>query len=338
MKNMKRKGIFIGALMGVLILSLAVAAAPPAPKGEKVIIAGTVANKDQWVAKSLVIFKEYVEANTSIKVDIFDSGQLGGDKEVVEGIKYGTATMCVPTAAVMGNFVKQYNILSLPFLFKTQEMGDKILQGQFGKKLKASVENAGYKCLGIGDQGYRHTTNNVRPITKLEDYKGLKIRTMENPAHLDTYRALGANPTPMAVTELFSALQQGIVDGQENPLSVIVARKFNEVQKYLTLDAHFADYLVYVISKNFYDGLNAKEKKVLQEGVNKAVEYSQKAVKEDDAKALQTLRQSSMKVSEMAPGERVRIVQAVQPVLKKYRSQAGAALFDSLMKEIKKYK
>ncbi len=163
-------------------------------------------------------------------MQIYPSNQLGNDQEALEQIKFNAVQMNLPSPAVLGNIVKDFNILTLPFIFPNEEIANQVVDGEWGKMLSSKLEKAGYVGLGYGNFGFRHVTNNVRPISKVSDMDGLKLRTMQNRAHLDAFRSLGANPTPMAFSELFSSLQQGVVDGQENPYTNIYSQRLYEVQ------------------------------------------------------------------------------------------------------------
>ena len=249
------------------------------------------------------LFEKYVEEKTGgeIQVDLYPSTQLGSDKEVLESIKVGIAQMNLPGPAVLGGFVKDATILSLPYLFDSQEIADKVVDGPWGQALSKKLEKAGFVGLGYGDFGYRNVTNNVRPITKLEDFDGLKLRVMQNPSHIAVFRALGANPTAMALPEVFSACQQGVIDGQENPLKNIASNKFHEVQKYLTLSQHAYEWVLFVVGKRWFDKLTPEQQQIIQEGCDIAKDYMRKAVQQDDAEALEEIKAAGVQVTELSP-------------------------------------
>nr|WP_277422701.1 TRAP transporter substrate-binding protein [Photobacterium sanguinicancri] len=198
-------------------------------------------------------FEKYVEDNTDISVTIYPSNQLGNDQEALEQIKFNAVQMNLPSPAVLGNIVKDFNILTLPFIFPNDDVANQVVDGEWGQELSSKLEKAGYVGLGYGNFGFRHVTNNVRPIKTIADMDGLKLRTMQNKAHLDAFRSLGANPTPMAFSELFSSLQQGVVDGQENPYTNIYSQRLYEVQKYVSDTGHVYSWVVFVVGKKFYD-------------------------------------------------------------------------------------
>ncbi|MGY0398972.1 MAG: TRAP transporter substrate-binding protein [Ostreibacterium sp.] len=283
-------------------------------------------------------FKKYVEHNTSINVKIFPSNQLGNDQEALGQIKFNTIQMNLPSPAVLGNFIKDFNILTLPFIFPNEDIANKVVDGEWGKELSSKLEKAGYVGLGYGNFGFRHVTNNIRPITSVEDFKGLKLRTMQNKAHLDAFRALGANPTPMAFSELFSALQQGVVDGQENPYTNIYSQKLYEVQKYISNTGHVYSWVVFVVGKKFYDGLSVSEKKVMQKATHLAIEYMRASVKSQDEKSLQAMIDEGLVYTVLSPEVKSEMRQKVAPIVQKYAGKINPILYNKLIKEVNKLK
>lgn len=292
--------------------------------------------ESHFEVRAMKLFKEHVESKTNgeIKVDLYPATQLGNDKEVLESIKVGVAHMNLPGPAVLGNFVKDFTVVGLPYLFATQEIADEVCDGPWGQALLKKLEAAGFVGLGFGDFGYRHVTNNVRPITKLEDIKGLKIRVMQNPSHLATFRTLGANPTAMAFSEVFSGLQQGVIDGQENPLKNITSNKLYEVQKHLTLTGHVYEWIVFVVGKKFYDSLTPEQRTVMQEATVIARDYMRTAVKQDDAEALEEIRKAGVQVVELTPAEAARIREAALKTVEVEANKINAQLYQDLQKAI----
>ena len=283
--------------------------------------------------RGMRLFEKYVEEKTNgdIQVDLYPATQLGNDKEVLDSIKVGVAQMNLPGPAVLGGFVKDMTILSLPYLFETQEIADKVVDGPWGQKLLDKLKKAGFIGLGYGDFGYRNVTNNVREIAKLEDFNGIKLRVMQNPSHIAVFRALGANPTAMAMSEVFSACQQGVIDGQENPLKNISSNKFHEVQKYLTLSNHAYEWILFVVGKKWFEALPVEQQQIIQEGCDIAKDYMRKAVKADDAEALEEIKASGVKVTELDPAEVKRIRDKAWSVVEKEGNKINKELFSELM-------
>ena len=292
--------------------------------------------ENHFEVRGMRLFEKYVEEKTGgeIQVDLYPSTQLGSDKEVLESIKVGIAQMNLPGPAVLGGFVKDTTILSLPYLFDSQEIADKVVDGPWGQALSKKLEKAGFVGLGYGDFGYRNVTNNVRPITKLEDFDGLKLRVMQNPSHIAVFRALGANPTAMALPEVFSACQQGVIDGQENPLKNISSNKFHEVQKYLTLSQHAYEWVLFVVGKRWFDNLTPEQQQIIQEGCDIAKDYMRKAVQEDDAGALEEIKAAGVQVTELTPEEAKRIKDTAWKVVEEEGNKVNKEFFAELLKAI----
>lgn len=292
--------------------------------------------ENHFEVRGMRLFEKYVEEKTGgeIQVDLYPSTQLGSDKEVLESIKVGIAQMNLPGPAVLGGFVKDTTILSLPYLFDNQEIADKVVDGPWGQALSKKLEKAGFVGLGYGDFGYRNVTNNVRPITKLEDFDGLKLRVMQNPSHIAVFRALGANPTAMALPEVFSACQQGVIDGQENPLKNISSNKFHEVQKYLTLSQHAYEWVLFVVGKRWFDNLTPEQQQIIQEGCDIAKDYMRKAVQQDDAEALEEIKAAGVQVTELTPEEAKRIKDTAWKVVEEEGNKVNKEFFAELLKAI----
>ncbi|HRV99730.1 MAG TPA: DctP family TRAP transporter solute-binding subunit, partial [Aminobacteriaceae bacterium] len=218
------------------------------------INAGIGLNDKSAQFQSLQYFKEVVEKNSDGKIEVvlFHSSQLGDDRNMMEALKMGTQEMTCPSTAPMTAFINAFKIYDLPFIFANEEVADYILDGPVGKKLLDMLPDQGLVGLAYWENGFRMLTNSSRPVQSPEDLKGMKIRTMENPIHLAAFRTMGANPTPMAFGELFSAMQQKVVDGQENPWGTIFLQNFFEVQKYATDTGHVYSPFVLLIWKKFW--------------------------------------------------------------------------------------
>lgn len=227
---------------------------------------GMPPDEEEALHRGVVIFKKMVEQKTAgrVKVDIYPASQLGKEREQFEGVKLGTIEMCMIAEGPMAGFIPEIMVVGIPYLYANEITAWRSLDGSFGKALFEEMKKkTGVRALGIGENGFRNFTNKVRPIKSPDDMKGLKIRTMENPAHMAMVKALGAGATPIAWGEVYMALQQGVVDGQENPVSVIEAMKFNEVQKYLTLDGHVYSILPILINDKFFMSLPPDIQKII---------------------------------------------------------------------------
>lgn len=235
---------------------------------------------------------------------------------------------------IIGNFSKEFGLLSLPYLFDNEAQVEAVVEGEFGRRLLADLEKIGYVGLGFGNFGFRHTTNSKKPINTVEDMKGLKIRTMTTPIHLEVFEAMGANPTPMAFSELFSALQQGVVDGQENPLMNIYANKLHEVQKYLTLDGHVFTFVTFVVSKDWYDKLDSGNQQILRDGVQIACDYMKESCESEDALALEKMKEAGVQAVELTPEAKEGFRKAVQGVSEKYGNEIDLEKYKELLDTI----
>jgi tripartite ATP-independent transporter DctP family solute receptor len=232
------------------------------------------------------------------KVVIHHSGALGSETQVLQQIQLGTTQMSVCTTGPIEAFVPEIKALEMPFIFTSYQAADTVLDGSVGKYLAGRFEKAGFTALHFLDNGFRNVTNSKRPIRTPADLKGLKIRTMESPTHLAIWRALGANPTPMA-WPIFTALQQGVIDGQENPIAVIHAAKLIEAgQKYLTMSRHVYSALVFVANKNFMDNLPAADRKIVMAAARTASLKGRAFIRDNEAKQLAELKAAGMQVEE----------------------------------------
>ena len=281
-------------------------------------------------------FKAFIEEKTNgaIKVEIYPGAQLGDNRAMLDSVKIGAVDGIFPSPADLGNVSKDFNIMNFPFLFPSQEVANRVMDGPWGEQLLAKLDRYGYKGLAIVDSGFRHTTNSKRPIKSLDDFKGLKIRMQPNPLHLDIFRALGANPAPLNFSELFSALQQGVVDGQENPLNNIYASKFQEVQKFITLDGHIYDTNIFLVGAQFYRGLTPEQQQLFKEGSRLVVKVMRDALKKADDAALEGMKKSGMEVTEVTPAFREQLIQATRPVVERYGQDVDKELYNSLMQQV----
>jgi tripartite ATP-independent transporter DctP family solute receptor len=259
--------IRIGILSAAALLLVSFTATPGRAAPVTIKFAhGMPPTEDEPLHLASVIFKKIVEqrAPGMLKVDIYPSSQLGKEREQFEGVKLGTIEMCMIAEGPMAGFFPEIMVLGIPYLYGNEAIAWRSLDGPFGKSLVEEMrKKMGVRSLGIGENGFRNFTNRVKPIKTPDDLKGLKIRTMENPAHMAMVRAMGGNPTPIAWGEVYMALQQGVVDGQENPVSVIEVSKFYEVQKYMTLDGHVYSVLPILINDKFFTSLAPDLQKII---------------------------------------------------------------------------
>jgi len=285
-------------------------------------------NSHQGVA--IDVFAREVEKRTGgrHKVQTFYSGALGAERESIEAVQLGTQELTFSSTGPVPNFVPEARILDIPFLFRDKAHARAVLDGPIGQEMLGKFEAKGFKALAWGENGVRHMTNSKRAVNSPDDLKGLKMRTMENPVHVTAYKGLGIVTTPMAFTEVFTALQQGTVDGQENPLSVIMSAKFEQVQKHLSLTGHVYSPAIFLMNKGAFDKLSAADKQAFIEAAREAVKANRARVDEDDAKGVAELRSKGMQVVENV--DKSKFVATLAPINAEFEKQFGKANIDRI--------
>jgi C4-dicarboxylate-binding protein DctP len=265
--------------------------------------------------RSALKFKEIVEQKTNgrVQVSIFPSGQLGSAQEMFEGLQFGTQEIALlPTARISG-FAPNLQLLDLPFLFPDRRIAYQIFDGEIGQTLLDSLDAQGVKGVAIYEDGFKHFTSK-KAIRSLEDFDGLKFRTMESPIIMEQFKALGANPTPIAFSELYNALQQGVVDGQENPLVTIMNMRFYEVQDYVIVSGHAYLGHIFMFSKQWFDGLPEDIQKVLVETGRELATWQRQAVTDEEQDYLQTIKESGTEIITLSDSEKAKMKEVTRPV------------------------
>lgn len=328
-------------IMSVFMMMFAVVFnAPVLAKAEYVIKAAHADPMDVFTARKhaqLITFKHLVEARSGgrIEVQVLGGGSVGGEREIVESVMAGSLQV-TSASGVMANFFPEVMITDIPYLFPDAQVAWEVLDGPFGDKLSNMLlEKTGLRNLAFGECGFRNFTNDVRPIKTPADLEGLKIRVMETPLYVTMVKALGANPTPIAWTECYSALQNGVVDGQENPVSTIVYAKFAEVQKYLTLDGHVYSVDWFIINNDFFEGLPEDLQKVVQDAANIASTVSRGVQQLNSAIGLETLKKAGMEIYAPTTAEKELFKEASQgPVVEWLKTKVDPKLVDELLAEV----
>jgi tripartite ATP-independent transporter DctP family solute receptor len=279
-------------------------------------------------------FAREVEARTNgrYKIQNFYSGALGAERESIEGVQLGTLDLTMTSTGPIPNFVPEVAILDIPFLFKDYAQARAVLDGPIGQEMLLKFPGKNLIALAWGENGFRHMTNSKRQVLVPDDLKGLKMRTMENPIHIQAYKQFGILPTPMAFTEVFTALQQGTVDGQENPLSVISAAKFDQVQKNLTLTGHVYSPALILMNKAQWEKLTDADKQAFLASAKEAVKANRARIDDDERKAVADLRSKGMVVIETVDKGKFQAVLA--PVYGDFAKRFGQDNID----RIKNYK
>jgi tripartite ATP-independent transporter DctP family solute receptor len=285
-------------------------------------------NSHQGVA--IDTFAKEVEARTGgrYKIQAFYSGSLGGERESIEAVQLGTQELTFSSTGPVPNFVPEAKILDIPFLFRDKAHARAVLDGPIGQEMLTKFDSKGFKALAWGENGIRNMTNNKRAINTPDDLKGLKLRTMENPVHVAAYKGLGIVTTPMAMTEVFTALQQGTVDGQENPLSVIMAAKFDQVQKHVSLTGHVYSPGIFLMNKGSFDKLSAADKQAFLDAAKEGAKANRARVDADDAMGVSYLRGKGMTVTENV--DKAKFVATLAPVYAEFEKQFGKANIDKI--------
>ena len=254
----------LSVFMVILVVAVLAGTAFAAP--EYTIKVGSIVSDthpDMVTMKKVFAPQVEKESKGRIKVELYPNAQLGGDRELCEGVQMGTIQMALPASSALAGFDKRIQVLDLPYLFTSREAAFEALDGELGQKLNEYMLAKGFMNLGYQENGMRHVTNNKKPVKSPADLKGVKIRTMENPMHLAYFKELGANPTPMSWGELYTALQQGTVDAQENPYAMISDGKFYEVQKFVSETGHVFSVTMLISNKKFMEKLPEDLRKIV---------------------------------------------------------------------------
>ncbi|MCF8091904.1 MAG: TRAP transporter substrate-binding protein [Desulfotignum sp.] len=284
--------------------------------------------------KGYLKFKEMVEKQTdgNVTVTIFPHGTLGGDIQAADSVQMGIAQMALTGTFGLYDYNPKWAVLDLPYLFDSYADVDKIITGPIGEELLSEPVGQAY-VLGFMENGFRHVSNNKRPIKSLADMKGLKIRTMEAPVHVSAFKAMGASPTPMPFGELYTAMQTGVVDGEENPPSLFYAMKFYEVQKYFSLTRHVYLAGLTLINKPFFDSLPADVQDIIKTSFTEAAEFQRALVRKDDAKKL-SLLETKLKVNEVPEEEIEKMKEATSGVYKEWAGKIGTGFLNRTLEEL----
>lgn len=283
-------------------------------------------------------FAELVEQKSGgrMKVQVFPGGALGSDQANVSALQGGTLEMASMNSGIFASLAKEFAIYDFPFLFGNPKEADAVVDGPFGQNLHKKLEEKGLVGLAYYELGFRHITNSRRPITKVEDIAGLKLRVIPNPINVDWVSALGANPTPLPFPELYAALEQKAVDGQENPVATIKGAKLFEVQKHITLTNHQYNPQSVVISKRFWDSLAPADRKILQDAATESVAYQRTQSRAALQAGLEDLRKGGMQVSELPPAEVAKLREKMKPVIAKHSASVGEDTVKAMMAELAK--
>ena len=302
----------------------------------KMKIANTASDKQNAHIAAVKYLKPYIEKHTNgaIVVELYPNGQLGNDRQAIESTTLGTLTGTITVAPALAVFAPTFQILDLPYLFDDLDQAYKVLAGPFGDKLNEGLDRLSIKNLMFFNSGFRNITNNKGPINTPDDMKKMKIRTMENPIHMAFFKALGANPTPVSYGELYTALQQNMVDGQENPIVNIYTIKLNEVQKYCTISRHVYASALLLVNKDWFEGLKPEYQKVIKDACAIYKTEQRKMSEAQEQEMIGEMKKAGMKFNEITPENKKKFVEAAKEVYTTFSKsvKGGAELLDLLNK------
>jgi tripartite ATP-independent transporter DctP family solute receptor len=327
---MKKLLVLVAAIM--LTLSLAACGSDGANGKEvKTIKIGHGAAESFHMHKAWLKFKEELEKDGKFTVEIYPSSQFGNDAEMVESVKTGDLTMATPPSSFLTEEAPNMALIELPYVFESRENAIKTLDGEWGQAQLSDLEDNGLVGIGYLENGLRHFTNNKLPVKTPEDLKGLKLRTMQVPAHVYLWNDLGATAEGAPFAEVYNNLSSGRFDGQENPVGLIHAQKFYEVQKYLTLTGHVYTSYVPVMNVDFWSELTEEEQKAIKDAYRVAYDHQLKLVEEEETAQLEEIAnndQYKTEVIELTDKEKQAFIEAAQPTLDHFRNELGAEAYD----------
>jgi tripartite ATP-independent transporter DctP family solute receptor len=280
------------------------------------------------VAKMAACLTE--KSGGKMKLQAFWGGALGGDLQATQALRSGTQEMVVTSTSPLIGILPDLGVFDLPFLFANEKEADAVLDGEFGKYITDKMPSVGLVNLAYWENGFRNLTNSRKPVTKVEDFSGIKLRVMQNNVFLDTFRTVGANAVPMAFQEVFTALETRAIDGQENPFVTIDTSKFYEVQRYLSVTNHAYTPFMVLYSKALFDRLSADEQKALVDCAVQGRDEQRKVSRALSAKSLESVKAKGMQVNEIPADEQKRMREAVKPVYEKHAATIGKDTVDRM--------
>jgi TRAP-type transport system periplasmic protein len=295
-------------------------------------------NEDHPVGAGVKKMQEILTAKSGgkMKLNAFWGGSAGGDLQATQALRAGTQEMVVTSSSPLVGIVKELGVFDLPFLFGNEKEVDAVLDGVAGAYFNKKLEEAGVVNLAYWENGFRNLTNSKKPVNKVEDFDGIKVRVMQNNIFLDTFKTLGTNAVPMAFGEVFTALETKTIDGQENPFVTINTSKFFEVQKYLSVTRHAYTPFLVLYSKKLWDQLSKDEQAVLREAAIEGQKVQRATIRANDGKALAALKEKGMQVNEISAAEQRRMFEKVKPVYDKNAATIGADAINVVVDALKK--
>lgn len=337
---------------GLLVIVLAVCwlltgMFPLAQAGASNVKMGHVAPPFHGNHLGVVAFADYVREKTKGKIDIatFPAGQLGGERSMAEQIQTGTLQLATLTTAVLQNFVPQIGVLDMPFIFPDRKTAYAVLDdSEVQDKLFSYFPKKGFVAIGWAENEFRDFTNNKRAVRTPDDIKGLKVRVMETPIYLDTFKQLGASPVAIPFPETYNALQTGVIDAQDNPLLTTILMKFTEVTKYVTRTQHSLTESVIVVSADYWKSLSTEEQQIFREAAKVCIDTNRKvnvslhdALPKSNLSIAEYAKENNVEIIELSPSERELFRKEMLPVWDKHRQEIGNDVFDYMLNKIKEH-
>lgn len=304
----------------------------------RIIRFGYGLNEQSNQGRAVKVFADEVAkaSNGKLRLRAVGAAALGSDVQMQQALIGGAQEMMVGSTATLVGITQEMALWDTPFLFNNTQEADAVLDGPVGQKVMDKLQEKGLVGLVYWENGFRNLTNNKRPVTKVEDMDGIKLRVMQNNVFLDSFKMLGANAVPLPFSELFSALETKTVDGQENPYNTILSSKFYEVQKYLSVTNHVYSPWIVTVSKKWWDSLSKDEQKILLDAAKKSRDFERKDTRAEAAQALAELRAKGMLINELTPAETDRMRARLTQVNASIASGVGQSLWDDTQAELKR--
>ena len=332
---MSKKSVFVIFLLCLFILSSFLIA-----EAKTVVKYGHVGPPVHPQHKATLAFAKYVNDKTKgeIEIQVFPLGQLGAERSMTEQVQTGTLHMTAVTSGVLSNFVPEMGIIELPFIYPDRETAYKVLDDkEILERFTKFCDAKGFVFIGYTENEFRDISNSKRPIHKPEDLKGLKIRVIESPVFIDTFKALGANPTPLPFPEIYNALQQKVIDGQDNPIFTSILMKFTEVNKFATITNHMLTECPVIVNKKFWGSLTPGQQRIFREAADIQVKVNREENAKNRIEAIDKAKAQKVDVIILNAQERAAFRDAVKPVLEKYKGIYGTDWYNFFMKKIEFY-
>jgi tripartite ATP-independent transporter DctP family solute receptor len=328
----------LAVVVGIGVATLVAGYAHAQQINSRMIRFGYGLNEQSNQGRAVKVFADEVEkaSGGKMKVRAVGAAALGSDIQMQQALIGGAQEMMVGSTSTLVGVAKEMALWDTPFLFNNTREADALLDGPVGQKVMDKLQEKGLVGLVYWENGFRNLTNSKRPVTKMEDLEGIKLRVMQNPVYLDTFKTMGANAVPMAFSELFTALETKAVDGQENPFNTILSSKFFEVQKYLTVSNHVYSPWIVLVSKKWWDALTKDEQKVLMDAAVKSRAFERQDTRAEGGKALADLKAKGMQVNELPASEADRMRAKLTHINVSIANNLGADLFNEAQAELKK--